>query len=31
MLEKWQRYVNNGKAIGTLMADLSKVFDYVDL
>ena len=30
MLNKWKRSFNNGKAFGTLMTDLSKVFDCLD-
>ena len=30
MLEKWKRSVDNGKAFGALLTDLSKAFDCLD-
>ena len=30
ILEKWKKSVDNGKAFGALLADLSKAFDYLD-
>ena len=30
MLEKWKRSLDNGKAFGALVTDLSKVFDCLD-
>ena len=30
MLEKWKKFVDNGKAFGALLTDLSKAFDCLD-
>ena len=30
MLEKWKRFIDNGKMFGALLTDLSKVFDCID-
>ena len=30
MLEKWKRFVNNGKSFGTLLTDLSKFFNCLE-
>ena len=30
MLEKWKKFVNNGKLFGTLLTDLSKLFNCLE-